>query len=41
MDDPPRKPDARIINREILQNIVFVALFMAVGTLWMFNLAQS
>jgi len=40
MDQPPRRPEARIINREILQNIVFVALFMAVGTLWMFGLAN-
>ncbi|NBD36432.1 MAG: HAD-IC family P-type ATPase, partial [Chloroflexi bacterium] len=37
MEDPPRDPDARIINREILQNILFVAIFMAVGTLWMFS----
>jgi Ca2+-transporting ATPase len=40
MDQPPRRPEARIINREILRNIVFVALFMAVGTLWMFGLAN-
>jgi Ca2+-transporting ATPase len=40
MDQPPRRPEARIINREILQNIVFVALFMAAGTLWMFDLAN-
>ncbi|MFP4345754.1 MAG: cation-translocating P-type ATPase [Anaerolineales bacterium] len=37
MEDPPRDPEARIINREILQNIVFVALFMAMGTLWIFS----
>jgi Ca2+-transporting ATPase len=36
MDSPPRKPEARIINLEILRNIVFVAIFMAAGTLWMF-----
>ena len=36
MHEPPRRPDARIINREMLRNTVFVALFMAVGTLWMF-----
>ncbi len=37
MEDPPRRTDAGIINREILQNIAYVALFMAVGTLWIFN----
>jgi P-type Ca2+ transporter type 2C len=36
MDEPPRKPDTRIINREILFNIAYVALFMAVGTLGVF-----
>ena len=36
MAQPPRKLNERIINREILQNIVYVALFMAAGTLWMF-----
>ncbi len=40
MQEPPRSPDARIINREIIQNIVFVALFMAAGTLWMFSRAD-
>ncbi len=37
MSEPPRKPNARIINRDILQNILYVALFMAAGTLWMFG----
>ncbi|HDQ72151.1 MAG TPA: HAD family hydrolase [Chloroflexi bacterium] len=48
MDEPPRKPDTRIINREILINIAYVALFMAIGTLGVFiwadrngNLAYS
>jgi len=36
MDEPPRHPNTRIINREILLNTVYVALFMAMGTLWMF-----
>jgi P-type Ca2+ transporter type 2C len=36
MNEPPRKQTARIINAEILRNVVFVALFMAVGTLWMY-----
>ncbi len=40
MEDPPRRPAARIINMEILRNVVFVALFMAVGTLWMFSRAD-
>jgi len=41
MDEPPRRPDARIINREIIQAIAFVAIFMAAGTLWMFNRANT
>ncbi len=41
MEEPPRKPGARIINREIIQNIVFVAVFMAAGTLWMFSRADQ
>jgi Ca2+-transporting ATPase len=40
MDEPPRDPEARIINREVLQNILFVSVFMAVGTLWMFSRAS-
>ncbi len=36
MEEAPRNPNARIINAEILRNVVFVALFMAVGTLWMY-----
>ncbi len=36
MDEPPRRTEAKIINLEIFQNIIFVAIFMAVGTLWMF-----
>jgi Ca2+-transporting ATPase len=41
MDSPPRKRTARIINREILLNTVFVALFMAAGTLWSFVWAKQ
>ena len=40
MEEPPRDPEAQIINREVLQNILFVAIFMAVGTLCMFSLAN-
>jgi Ca2+-transporting ATPase len=40
MEEAPRHPEARIINNEILRNIVFVALFMAVGTLGMFSHAN-
>jgi len=40
MEEPPRRPEARIINMEILKNVVFVALFMAVGTLWVFSRAN-
>ena len=41
MDEPPRKTDARIINKEILFNILYVAIFMAAGTLWMFYNANN
>jgi P-type Ca2+ transporter type 2C len=41
MDEPPRRTDAKIINKEILLNILFVALFMAVGTLFIFNTANN
>ena len=42
MAEPPRKPDARIINKEIVQNIIFVGLFMAAGTLLMaYNSRQN
>jgi P-type Ca2+ transporter type 2C len=41
MEEPPRKPDARIVNLEIFKNIFFVAIFMAVGTLWMFFNANN
>ncbi len=37
MEEPPRPVNARIINREILLNTVYVALFMAAGVLWMFG----
>jgi Ca2+-transporting ATPase len=37
MDQPPRKPTARIINREILMNMIYVGIFMAIGTLWVFT----
>jgi Ca2+-transporting ATPase len=37
MDQPPKKPEEGIINRDILQNVIFVAIFMAVGTLWVFT----
>jgi Ca2+-transporting ATPase len=37
MNEPPRKIDAQIINKEILLNTIFVAAIMAAGTLLMFN----
>ncbi|NLF01593.1 MAG: HAD-IC family P-type ATPase [Anaerolineales bacterium] len=40
MDEPPRRQKARIVNGEIMRSIVFVALFMALGTLWMFTRAN-
>lgn len=36
MEEPPRSPDARIIDRDIALNIVYVAIFMAAGSLWTF-----
>jgi Ca2+-transporting ATPase len=41
MEEAPRDRHAGIINREILQNIVYVALFMAAGTLWTFTRANG
>jgi P-type Ca2+ transporter type 2C len=39
MSKPPRKTDAKIINRDIMFNTIFVGIFMAVGTLWIFTYA--
>ncbi|MFP3984402.1 MAG: cation-translocating P-type ATPase [Candidatus Bathyarchaeia archaeon] len=36
MDQPPRKPTAKIVNREILMNTIYVGFFMMMGTLWIF-----
>lgn len=36
MDQPPRKPKEKIINRDMMINIVYVGIFMAAGTLWLF-----
>ncbi len=41
MKQPPRKPEEKIINRDIALNVVYVSLFMAVGTLWIFNTAWT
>ncbi len=41
MEQPPRKPKEKIINRDIALNILYVGLFMAVGTLWIFNTAWN
>jgi len=37
MDQPPRNPKANIINKDILKSVLFVAAFMAAGTLWVFT----
>jgi P-type Ca2+ transporter type 2C len=39
MEEPPRHANARIINPEILFNTVYVAIFMALGVLFMFGRA--
>ncbi|MEM4244213.1 MAG: cation-translocating P-type ATPase C-terminal domain-containing protein [Candidatus Bathyarchaeia archaeon] len=36
MARPDLKPKERIINRDIMLNIAYVGVFMAIGTLWMF-----
>ncbi|MGE5637777.1 MAG: cation-translocating P-type ATPase [Chloroflexota bacterium] len=36
MDQPPRKPNERIIDRDMILNILYVSIFMAVGTLGLF-----
>ncbi|MBN2151972.1 MAG: HAD-IC family P-type ATPase [Candidatus Lokiarchaeota archaeon] len=41
MDEPPRPPDARIINREILQNTLFVSTLMMIGTLFLFHITWT
>jgi len=41
MDEPPRKQGSQIINREILINILIVAIVMAAGTLFMYQYAQN
>jgi len=41
MDEPPRPRAARIINSEILVNILIVAIVMASGTLFMYNRASN
>ncbi|MEM3957696.1 MAG: HAD-IC family P-type ATPase [Thermoproteota archaeon] len=37
MDQPPRKPGEKIINRDILLNTLYVSTFMAIGSLWIFT----
>ncbi|NPV63580.1 MAG: HAD-IC family P-type ATPase [Methanotrichaceae archaeon] len=37
MDQPPKKPGENIINLDILKNVIFVAVFMAAGTLWVYT----
>ena len=41
MDEPPRARNARIINREILINIMIVGLVMTAGTLFMYYFASN
>ncbi len=37
MEKPPRRPNTPIINREILWSILYVSLFMAIGTLGIYT----
>jgi len=41
MDEPPRARNARIINKEILFNIMIVGLVMTAGTLYMYHFASN
>ncbi len=41
MDQPPRNPNEKIINREIMINTIYVGVLMAVGTLWVFSTALN
>lgn len=36
MDQPPRKPNEKIINRDIIMNTIYVGIFMMIGTLYVF-----
>jgi len=36
MDQPPRKPNEKIINRDIMLNTIYVGIFMMIGTLYVF-----
>jgi Ca2+-transporting ATPase len=36
MDQPPRKPNEKIINRDIMMNTIYVGIFMMIGTLYVF-----
>ena len=41
MEGPPRRPNTPIINTEIIWNTLLVAIFMAVGTLFVFYRAHE
>jgi P-type Ca2+ transporter type 2C len=36
MDQKPRKPETRIIDRGLFFQVIYVAIFMAIGTLWIY-----
>ncbi|MFU8773155.1 MAG: cation-translocating P-type ATPase, partial [Anaerolineales bacterium] len=36
MDDKPRKPETSIIDRGMFFQVIYVAIFMAIGTLWVY-----
>lgn len=41
MCEPPRPQDAKLIDAEMIRNIIFVGAFMSMGTLFMFSNALS
>jgi Ca2+-transporting ATPase len=41
MDVPPRPPDAKLINAELIRNVIFVGALMSIGTLFMFDRALA
>jgi P-type Ca2+ transporter type 2C len=41
MDEPPRDRNEKILSRNLLLHLVFVAVIMAIGTNWIFSLALA
>jgi Ca2+-transporting ATPase len=37
MHVPPKSPDAKLIDATMIQNVIVLGIFMAIGTLWLFS----